>query len=235
MSLLDLLGQRLGELARRVDALTLKERCLLVTSTLLVLLYGWNLFYLEPLEAERRRLTGEQEALIEEIGRFDQFTSEWSAAFEKDADVEARRRLDALTREHAAIEAEITRRAGRMVAPERMAGVLQDVIVGMDGLEFIGLEGLPATRLGVSGENEAANSPSPGAAAEDGLRSAWRHGVRLRFSGSYPAIAAYLRQLEQLPHGFFWDRLELDAKEHPRIEATLEIHTVSLEKGWIGV
>lgn len=235
MSLLELIGQRLGELARRIDALTLKERCLLVAAMLLVLLYGWNLLYLEPLEAERRRLAGEQEALVEEIARFDQFTSEWAASFEKDADVEARRRLAALTQEQSGIEAEIARRAGRMVSPEHMAGVLRDVILGMDGLEFVGLEGLPVTRLGVPGENEAANSPSPGAAAEDGLRSAWRHGVRLRFSGSYLAIAAYLRQLEQLPHGFFWDRLELDAKEHPRIEATLEIHTVSLDKGWIGV
>lgn len=235
MPLLDLLGQRLGELVRRIDALTLKERCLLVAATLLVLLYGWNLLYLEPLEAERRRLVGEQEALIEEIARFDQFTSEWSASFEKDADVEANRRLAALTQEQSAIEAAIAQRAGRLVSPGDMAGVLRDVILGMNGLEFVGLEGLPVTRLGMPEENEAANSPSPGAAAEAGLRSAWRHGVRIRFSGSYAAIASYLRELEQLPHGFFWDGLALDAKEHPRIEATLEIHTVSLDKGWIGV
>jgi MSHA biogenesis protein MshJ len=235
MALLDLPGQRLGELARKLDALTLKERCLLVAAALLVLLYGWNLFYLEPLEAERRRLVGEQEALIEEISRFDQLTAEWAAAFSKDADVEANRRLQALTVEKTAIDAEIAKRAGRMVSPEQMAGVLRDVILGMEGLEFVGLEGLPVTRLGVPVGDGAANSPSAGAAAEDGLRSAWRHGVRLRFSGSYPAIATYLRQLETLPHGFFWDRLELDAKDHPRIDATLEIHTVSLDKGWIGV
>ena len=72
----------------------------------------------------------------------------------------------------------------------------------------------------------------PGASA---AYSAYRHSFRIRFTGSYQAITAYVQQLEKLPYGFFWDELSVDASEFPQLRGSLVVYTVSLDRGWIGV
>jgi hypothetical protein len=38
-----------------------------------------------------------------------------------------------------------------------------------------------------------------------------------------------------LPWHLYWTRLELDVGEYPRNDIVLELQTLSLEQGWIGV
>lgn len=233
---------RLRDIGRRVDALTLKERLLLVAAVLLLMVYGWNQWFLGPLEAQRAALVAERDALSQELARFDGLTIEWSAAAAVDPDAESKERMAALTQELASISATIEQRAGRMVPPERMPEVLHKVLSGLADLRFESLEGLPAQPViaeaepGTTTTTAAAQPGAAGTAAtRDAAHSAYRHGFRIRFSGSYRAVTQYLQELEKLPFGFFWDELSLDAKEFPQLRGSLVVYTVSLDQGWIGV
>ena len=81
-------------------------------------------------------------------------------------------------------------------------------------------------------------TPNPAAPAEgapSGAPKLYRHTLVLRLEGSYLDCLAYLEQIERLPWRLYWTRLEVDAGEYPRNDIVLEVQTLSLEQGWIGV
>ena len=80
-----------------------------------------------------------------------------------------------------------------------------------------------------AGKGKAANQKSNGA------RTAYRHGFRIRFVGSYLKTIDYLHALEALPWRFFWDAVEIDVKDHPEAEGSIVVYTLSLDRSWIDV
>ena len=228
------LRDQLRDAGKRLDALSLKERALLAVSTLLVMLYVWNQWFLEPLEERRKALLMERETIAEELTRLDALTMEWSAAAEFDPDADRKKRLSGLEEQLNSLSAAIEERAGRMVSPAEVPEALRQVLTGRDDLRFESLEGLPSRQIvaDTSGDTPAAtDSQGPARASY----SAYRHSFRIRFTGSYRAITSYVQDLERLPYGFFWDSLSLDAADFPQVHGSIVVYTVSLEKGWIGV
>ena len=67
------------------------------------------------------------------------------------------------------------------------------------------------------------------------INNAYRHGLRIEFIGDYLTTLDYLKSLEKLEWGFFWDNFELEVKEYPDAKAAIEIFTLSLRQQWIGV
>lgn len=232
--LLGRLRDRLRDAGKRLDALSLKERALILTSGLLLVLYVWNQWFLDPLEARRKSLLVERDALTEELARFDALTTAWSAAAEVDPDADRKQRIAALEGQLRALSSAIEDRAGRMVSPGEVPEALRRVLTGREDVHFESLEGLPSQQI-VADTTEPGSAVSTGASDKHGSYSAYRHGFRIRISGSYRAITAYVQELERLPFGFFWDELSLDASEFPQLRGSLVVYTVSLDRGWIGV
>ncbi|MGE3849177.1 MAG: hypothetical protein AB7I01_20020 [Gammaproteobacteria bacterium] len=218
----------------RVDALKLNERVLLLAALLLVVVKVWDGLLLAPMTAERVRLQSEVETLGAALRETDQLSQAVLEAARHDPDAEVAATLAARNAELASVEGEIKSKVGRMVPQEQMATVLSAVLKRFDKLEFVALEGLGA-------EPVLANKAAPvdGAAAPEieatPQAGAWRHGIRIRFKGSYLDALAYLRALETLPWGFFWDRIELETRDYPATEGSIVVYTVSLDRGWIGV
>lgn len=223
----------------RVDALKLNERVLLLAALLLVVVKVWDGLLLAPMTAERVRLQSEVETLGAALRETDQLSQAVLEAARHDPDAEVVATLAARNAELASVEGEIKSKVGRMVSQEQMAAVLSAVLKRFDKLEFVALEGLGAEPVLApqidSGTAATATAPANAAAAPSTQPSAWRHGIRIRFKGSYPDVVAYLRALETLPWGFFWDRVELETRDYPAAEGSIVVYTVSLDRGWIGV
>lgn len=217
----------------RVDALKLNERVLLLAALLLVVVKVWDGLLLAPMTGERVRLKGEVETLGAALRETDQLSQAVLEAARHDPDAEVTATLAARNAELASVEGEIKSKVGRMVPQEQMATVLSAVLKRFDKLEFVALEGLGAEAVLAPGD--AAASPASATATPSAQPSAWRHGIRIRFKGSYLDALAYLRALESLPWGFFWDRVELETRDYPATEGSIVVYTVSLDRGWIGV
>ncbi len=235
--ILSRLRDRLRDVGKRLDALSLKERALLATSLLVVMLYAWNQWFLGPLEARRKALLAERDSLSLELARFDALTTEWSAAAEFDPDAEGKQRIAGLSEKLQSLSTAIEERAGRMVPPAQVPEALRQVLTGLDELHFESLEGLAPRPVIADAEaaSAAAAAATGSASFPHATYSAYRHGFRVRFSGSYKSITSYVQELEKLPYGFFWDELSLDASEFPQLRGSIVVYTVSLDRGWIGV
>ena len=233
----------------RIDALTLKERVLISTSLLLSITMSWHALLFEPLDVRRRALTEEIGRSADSLQRLEAVSDELIAGAHVDPDAGARQLLAARDQELKALAQSVEAKVGRVVPPAQMAAVLETVLGRFRELEFLGLEGLgveplvePVTVTAEAAQPVLPVGDQPGPARElvvtaagQGPRTAYRHGIRIRFAGSYLATIAYLQALEALPWGFFWDRVELETQDFPRVEGSIVVYTVSLEEGWIGV
>jgi MSHA biogenesis protein MshJ len=108
-----------------------------------------------------------------------------------------------------------------------MSQVLTTILQRDTSLKLVSLENQPSLAL-----IEGLATPEGGAGL--GVQ-VFRHGLRMVFVGNYLETIRYLRSLEQLDGNFFWDRLEFNLTTYPDGEISLEIYTLSTERGWIGV
>lgn len=229
----------------RVDALSLKERLLVLVATLLVIGYLWQGLLMAPLDREERAARQALQASQEEIATLQSETHALITAAGVDPDATARGRLTALRADLEQRRGAIDARLGDLVAPDQMAALLKSVLVGSSGMRLIGLESLPPEPLlppapvaNAAGRPapatpSSAASPAPGADA-DGI-SAWRHGMRLVVEGSYLDTLAYLDHLESLGWSFFWDSLDLEVSAHPMTTTTVTVVTLGLDRTWLAL
>lgn len=227
------LGRR--QLTTRVGALSLKERGLLLGAAVLVQLWVWDEWLFKPLERRRAELSTQVAMLSDDLRRLDALTVAWQVSANADPDAAARAHLAALAEALARASGTVAAKSGRMVAPAEMATVLKDMLGHFRDLEFLSLEGLGAEPI-VPVSKDSPAPPAAGAGSAPVAKTVFRHGMRIRFRGSFLAATDYLKALEALPFGFFWDRVELRATaKSPTLEGTLIIYTLSPVNGWIGV
>lgn len=213
------MNARLKTLLAQGDALTPRERVILLA----VLLAGvWAVLDLSlsaPLERARKAETARIQAAQERMISAQDALARQGGTLAPD--VAARRRLEDA---RAALQARLAQAQAlqaRLVAPQDMPRVLRDLTRAQPGLRLVSLRTLPPAPVGIA------------AGAGHGEAGLYRHGVSLTLAGSYAALLAYMRALEQRPGGFYWARAELDASRHPEILLTLTLNTLSLERQWL--
>lgn len=246
----------LRRLQNRIDELTLRERGILLLGILAVTYFLWDTLLMQPLEVRHKSLAAQLEIKRAEVMVLNEKMRSLLAAQEQDPDAGNRKQLEALRRQLAEIETSLQASTVQLVAPEKMPEILRTVINKTEGLILISLRGTGATPILAQGDKTAAASGdtpepaedaetgTPETAADDGsskvaasatISSAYKHGMTVTFEGDYLATLEYLRRLENLGFGFFWDSLEFSIKEYPRAQASIKIFTLSLNKDWISV
>lgn len=221
---------RLQSVGRRLDALSLRERLLVLVAALVVLVGLWEAVLAAPLAARKAAAAAEIEAVT---ARIDQLTESLAlaAAGMTENMPERLERLRALEARIAAAQEEVKVYTSDLVDPSQMRFVLADLVERQPGLELVRIANLESRPLL---EEEAPSEP-PGTdhSPADTPQLYW-HGVVLELRGGYLDGLEYLEAVERLPWKLYWTRLDLNAAKHP-VELVIEIQTLSLDKEWIGV
>jgi MSHA biogenesis protein MshJ len=215
-------------LAERLERLTRRERGLLLAAILVVLTLVWNALAFSPLWS--RRLAAES-AAAQVSARVSDLTvrgAEIAARAQQDPDRDNRQRLVQLQEEIRLLDARLQEETGSLVSPREMPLLLEELLRKTQGLKLVGLENLPPVPI-------LAHPAEGSTGAALTLPNLYRHGLRLELEGGFPATLAYLKALEQLPRGLFWDGLEFEVLEHPRARIVLTVYTLSLRQELIGV
>lgn len=193
--------------------------------------------------AESARLTAQAVAMDSEMLRQDGAKKGRIEGLNRDLAVQDRRFRD--------IEA-------RMVAPGKMADLLQSLLSKRAGLQLVSLTSLPPEPArGAASAQPAAPVPAPAGAASTPTAAApagaapgapakpmagnevvagdelYVHGVEIQVEGSYGDILAWLADLERMPQKMLWAGLKLQVREYPASTLVLKLQTLSREKTWL--
>jgi MSHA biogenesis protein MshJ len=131
-----------------------------------------------------------------------------------------------------------------LVAPDKIAPLLEHLLRGNGKLRLMSMKTLPVTGMNEAAlpAQEAAAKPLP-AAPPAGTPPAppapkprellYRHGVEIVLQGSYLDMVNYMDALESLPVQLFWGKATLDAQQYPNSRLTLTLYTLSLDPKWM--
>lgn len=234
---------RLRALANRINARTLRERAMLfgaMAAAIVFLLYS---LFLNPLLLRQAALglqIGQQRGNL--IG-IDNEIGSVLKAYELDPNAAANVRLAVLRDETAQLSASLRTVQKGLVAPERVAPLLETILKANGRLQLVSMQTLPASPFGdaalplnAAGKTPAAQYATSGAATPAPIAASdllYRHGVQLTVRGNYLDMVDYLDALEALPTQLFWAGAALEVEQYPTARLSLTVYTLSLDKKWM--
>jgi MSHA biogenesis protein MshJ len=220
-------NERWRQLSAKFNALTLRERAIVLGGLIVAVIAVYDFLFLDPLAAHKRRamqqLTEARDAVRTVEGAL--------KTQEQQADPAAVKRSyrDALRSQIADIDKSMQGLQKGLVPPEQMAKLLESMLARSRGLALVSLRKLPVQRFETPGAPQAAavkEAPQP-------ERSIYQHSFELVVEGSYADLHDYLARLEKLPWQMFWGGVSVDAANAPRLTLKLTVHTLSLNKAWL--
>ena len=211
------------DLVDRIDALSLRERVLVLLAALALIAVLWDSLLMRPVERSRKHMEPDVAALRAEVERLHVAITELAVQRGGDPNAVLRARVQQERTGISDLDRQLGGLTSALIAPEQMVQVLDQVLDRRKRLGLVALRSLPAEPLA---------SLVPGEALPSQI---YRHGVEIELDGTYLDLLDYLRALDQLQWRFYWQTLELDVTSHPRLRVKLTAYTLGQEEAWIGV
>jgi MSHA biogenesis protein MshJ len=217
----------------KVDALSLRERVFIFAALGFVLIALINMLALEPLLSKQKKFSSELLQNQEKSKELQAKAVALIAAKKNDENAPERLRIDQLRVQIAELEDDLQKRRERLVAPNQMAHLLDQVLVKNAHLQLVGLQTLPVSLLMADKTPEASAVQATGAASNQ--PQLYKHGVQLTIRGNYLELLQYIQALEKLPTQMYWAEASLIVEKYPDSLLTLTLYTLSFDKTWLTV
>jgi len=218
----------LNKLIARIDQMSLRERALIFAAFAFAVVSLINTLFLDPLLAQQKRLSFQ---VVQQQERMKETQAQLNALLQaKQADERApqRERIVLLRQQIAEGDAFLKSTQDKLVPPERMAALLEQVLNRNSKLQLVELNTLP-----VSFFIEPSAEVQSNATTQE--KQIFKHGVKMTVRGSYADLLQYVTALEKMPNQMFWGMAKLTVVQYPNSELTLTLYTLSLDKTWLQV
>ncbi len=226
-----------NRLSERVDKLNLRERAMILGAALLLGYALIDTLLLAPVQSRRKAAMDGYTQRQTEINNLTA-TLQTVARSRSEGPDAAALRLNESRSKLATLESDAKELSSRLMSPERMRDMLQQILARRPGLELIQMKTLPQSAVGLPGD---AQKPAPPARLAEArgeaapASSIYKHGVQLTVRGSYLDLLTYLKEIESLPVRIYWDKLDLSAPDYPAAILRVTLYTVSLDRTWMQV
>ena len=209
--------------AAKFDALSIRERALIVVTLLVALCYlWWYLFAMQQLET-RESLIQQNAAVEKEIQILDNTSNQIALRIKEGVNKPKLAQLDLLRGELERVKQQLQQKTLELIEPEDMFELMQNMIFKDSKLKLTGLK---------RKEVRPAFKPE---SADEQQAEIYRHVMQINFQGSYLDILNYVKNIETLQWKLIWDRISLELEEYPTIKVEIEISTLSDSKHWVGL
>lgn len=218
--------KRYWELAcSRIEGLSLRERTMTFLAAAFVTVALINTIAIDPFLARQKGLSAQAVQQQEKMKELQAGVQMLVQAKRDDERSPLRVRVAQLRQQLQEQDAYLQSRQERLVEPQKMAGLLEQVLKKNGQLQLIELKNLPASPLV---ENAGQKQP-------DTQKQVFKHGIQIVVRGSYLDLLRYLEVLEKMPAQMFWGEASLEVDKYPDALLTLTLYTLSLDKTWLTV
>ena len=226
--------KRYWELVRgKIDGMSLRERAVIFLAAAFVVVASVNAVLLNPLLVKQTALSAQLVQKQEKMKELQAQLQAHSQARRDDQHSPLRTRLAQLKQRLQEQDGYLQSHRDRLVEPDKMAELLEQVLNKNDKLQLVELKTLPASLL--VEKPQAAASQSPAADLSAGQKQVFKHGIQITVRGGYLDMLRYLAALEKMPVQMFWGEVSLSVEKYPDAVLTLTLYTLSLDKTWLTV
>jgi MSHA biogenesis protein MshJ len=221
--------------AARVDALSQRERIMSFAATAAVLVFIFHMGVLGPMLRKQELLRSQVVQQQNNISGINEQITQKLQEAGADPDAPVRARLAAVRDESGRLSDSLRAMQKGLVAPERVAPLLESILRANGRLKMVAVRTLPVEPLSAIGAKKEGDAAAPAVTpAKTAKRDLlFRHGVELTVRGSYLDMVDYMTALESLPTQLFWGKAQLEVEEYPSVRLTLTLYTLSLDEKWM--
>jgi MSHA biogenesis protein MshJ len=223
------LQEQVNKIVAKVDGMSLRERALIFAACAFLVVSLIDSLFLNPLLQQQKKLSAQVVQQQEKMKEVQAQLAALLQAKQADAASPQRERIRQLRQQIAEGDTYLQDRRDKLVPPEKMAALLEQVLNRNGHLQLVAMNTLPVTPF-IEQSAEAAAAHATGQE-----RQMYKHGVQITVRGNYADLTQYLAALEQLPTRMFWGTAKMTVVQHPTIELTLTLYTLSLDKTWLQV
>ena len=227
--------KRYWELVRgKIDGMSLRERAVIFLAAAFVVVASVNAVLLNPLLVKQTALSAQLVQKQEKTKELQAQLQAHSQARHDDQHSPLRIRLAQLKQRLQEQDGYLQSHRDRLVEPDKMAGLLEQVLNKNDKLQLVELKTLPVSPLVEKPQPSAADLPI-GQKQPDLQKQVFKHGIQITVRGGYLDMLRYLAALEKMPVQMFWGEVSLSVEKYPDAVLTLTLYTLSLDKTWLTV
>lgn len=219
MANIDEIRAHVAPLLAKIDALSLRERLLVLLTCLMLIAALWYALLMQPLAQRATQSRTEIAALEDRIAAANRSLEEQILQL-GGGGADHRSRIASLQRRIDEINTTLGNHAAELIDPAEMARVLEGVLKEQSRLSLVRIRNTTPESLSTSDKEDGATF--------------YRHGLEIEVEGSYAACLEYLDAIEALPWRLYWQMLEIEVIEYPQNRIRLEVSTLSLDEEWIG-
>ena len=195
--------KRYWELVRgKIDGMSLRERAVIFLAAAFVVIASVNAVLLSPLLVKQTALSAQLVQKQEKMKELQAQLRAHSQARQDDQHSPLRIRLAQLKQRLQEQDGYLQSRSDRLVEPDKMAGLLEQVLNKNDKLQLVELKTLPASPLIEKPQTHAADLPI-GQKQTDLQKQVFKHGIQITVRGGYLDMLRYLAALEKMPVQMF--------------------------------
>ena len=210
---------------KRLNSLSQRDRVMVFAVGAALILAFFYFMGIAP-DLERRKLVAARMAdQAGQLAAAETQREELTRGLAQDPDALVHERIAEKQREMAELDSQLAGLQQTLVAPDRMAVVLEQLVGADQKIRLVSLRNLPARPLAPQAE------PDSGATA---VQRVYKHGVEIVVEGSYLDLLAYVTRLERQPWQVYWGKTVMSAN-YPSVMVSLTLYTLSLDRSWLVV
>lgn len=234
------------KLSEAFNAYTQRER-VIIAVLVMVVLYGiFEIAFFSPANKAREALKARMNAAQLEVKKLSAQELVLAQALTNDPNTAKKLEIERLEIRTIELDKSLQKLAVGLIPAEKLPEALHDVLEKMDSLRLIGMETLAPTKLQLESplQPKINNEVSKAVAAakgeelqekEDENVGVFKHAVLVTVEGKYFDVVSYLKALEDLPWKIYWEGLDYQVNKYPKAKVTIEVYTLSTDKGVLGV
>jgi len=149
-----------------------------------------------------------------------------------DPDVALNNQIADVNQQIASLERQFAEELEQLVPPYAMPLVLEQLFANAKKLKLMSMASIPPTNIfkddadPTSSENLVTNAIGP---------ELFKHGLKIRFEGSFFDTHDFLMSAEQSDWKLHWQEIEFVVSEYPRAQVDIELFTLSRSEAYINV
>jgi MSHA biogenesis protein MshJ len=210
----------------KVDDFSLRERVLIFLAAAFMVIALVDLVLLEPLFEKKKDLTAQLIQRQEKMKELQAQMESLLQAKRNEVNSPLRVRSAQLKQQLQEQDSYLQSHRDHLVEPDKMAGLLEQVLNKNGNLQLLALKTLPAGLL----------IEKPQAAIGNNVqKQIYKHGVQITVRGGYLDLLRYITALEKLPVQMLWGEMSLTVDQYPDSVLVLTLYTLSLDKTWLTV
>lgn len=213
------LRQRLQKIEDRVNALALRERALLLLAALAVVFFLADTFMLRPLDQRREDSRRLLEQTSDRVAQLSSSVEQLASQQRNDPNAALIAERNSLQQRMQAISSELAQLDTGLLGPGEMLGLLHRLLADRSDLRLVSLDKMPAEPLD----------------PESTVGSIFVHRFSIVFESDFSGLLGYVRLIENMPRGLYWESLKLSVPEWPTNRAEVVLYMLALDEDWLGV